>query len=167
MFDILFSNQYSVQDWHDVHGDFFERRRCRFRLVDFWCTPPEQNSVGMHLKQFLVPYPNPWNQFVGFVTTGDSVFESKALRPPHVPPFHVIVHGTDERYVHDGAKASLEQAARLIANRTMVEFHLTISRMEKEALAASVCARTRARRIGNCFSYSGAVLLRADRHHHC
>ncbi len=70
-FDILFSNQYSVQDWHDVHGDFSERRRCRFRMVDFWGTPPEQNSIGMHLKQYLVLFPNPWNQSVGFITTGD------------------------------------------------------------------------------------------------
>jgi hypothetical protein len=136
-FDILFSVQFSVQDRYDVHGDFFERRRCRFRLVEFWGTPPEQISFGMHLKQQLVPYPNPWNQFVGSITMSDSVYENTALRPPRVPPFHVIVHGKDERYFHDGAKASLEQAARLIANRTVVTFQLTVARMEKEGPTAS------------------------------
>lgn len=39
---------------------------CRLRFLDFWGTPPEQNHIKLDLSQYLVPYPNPWNTFIGF-----------------------------------------------------------------------------------------------------
>ena len=44
----------------------FRDHKCRYRIIDFWGTPPPQNHHNMHLKQYLTPYPNNYNQFIGY-----------------------------------------------------------------------------------------------------
>ena len=40
----------------------------RYIFVDFWGTPGYQNHLKVNLKQYLVPYPNGYNQFIGYIT---------------------------------------------------------------------------------------------------
>jgi len=61
---LVFSCEYSLKGTLEV---LKEQRvsLCVLRLLDFWGTPPEQNHIKINPKQYLVPYPNPWNTFLG------------------------------------------------------------------------------------------------------
>ena len=40
---------------------------CVYRWLDFWGTPPEQNGIRHHLRQFLTPYDYSYNMHLGFI----------------------------------------------------------------------------------------------------
>ena len=46
-------------------GHFFNNKN-RYRILDYWGTAPELNHYNLDLRQYLVPFDNPWNFCIGF-----------------------------------------------------------------------------------------------------
>lgn len=68
-YDVVFTDQYSFSVLEDLGLFNLEADKCKYRFVDFWGTPPNQNSVCFHLHQYLTPYQNEWNQRIGYDAT--------------------------------------------------------------------------------------------------
>ncbi|KAG2392031.1 hypothetical protein C9374_013516 [Naegleria lovaniensis] len=82
----------------------FRDHKCRYRLIDFWGTPPTQNHHKLNLKQYLTPYPNNYNQFIGYHQT--PCFEESISAP--IQQFDK----NENRDLFDGRESSIDAMLR-------------------------------------------------------
>ncbi|KAL9651034.1 hypothetical protein ABK040_012778 [Willaertia magna] len=76
-FQDLLNNIFNIKDNSHIWHDHFSKFKCRYRILDFWGTPESQNHEKLNLKQYLIPYPNKYNQFIGYIV--DKCFENENL----------------------------------------------------------------------------------------
>lgn len=98
-FDAIFYEQYGLDALRKFNATSDPRVRCRLRAIDFWGTPPEQNHFKLNLKQFLVPYPNQWNSFLGFLVPSITPRRRQVRNESVVAS--VLLHGKYAKYFVD------------------------------------------------------------------
>ncbi|KNC52336.1 uncharacterized protein AMSG_08305 [Thecamonas trahens ATCC 50062] len=123
-FDVIFTDQYSFAVLESAGLFHLDLDRCRYRFVDFWGTPPNQNSVCFHLRQYLTPYANEWNapMFYDATVSGARTTDSAAKLVSQedidreladLPPRFALIYGKDAKYFAT-ARNAIASVARKI-----------------------------------------------------
>jgi hypothetical protein len=143
-YPLIFMDQYGLDSLHSLvkPGDR-SKVYDKLRLLDFWGTPPEQNHLKLDLKQFLVPYPNPWNFFLGFVI--EPLPESPPKFSDQDSKIHCLLHGKESRYFYESGMMlkSLSDSGDFLFHSTVFDssFHSQYPFVEAHGLLNSTAFR--------------------------
>lgn len=87
-YDIIITDTYSIP----AIEDYIAKERCKFRIIDYWGTPPSQNHLKLHLWQFWTPFDfqHPSNYMVGNIIDKGSISLAKKWQG--------LVWGKEPRY---------------------------------------------------------------------
>lgn len=87
-YDIVITDTYSIP----AIEDYIAKERCKFRIIDYWGTPPSQNHLNLHLWQFWTPFDfqHPSNYMVGNMIDKGSISLAKKWQG--------LVWGKEPRY---------------------------------------------------------------------